>query len=309
MGILKSFFRKILLKPQEERLDKKTDLNNCGRNNTAEQTDNKISKLELEKAINTLSNMSYIFLSSDRLVGGRNETMKRHIFSYICILGYFYEEEYHYGKVSEIVDSNIATHYLLIQSAMLDEAHKGKTIKGLADNWSEVLQVIANLQVYDNVAGNKLKVLESDIQKVTNIFEKLSGSKCRTPKSPSKQLENEAKYRRMIENAKYNPFKITFQPSLQNNPALPNLQDIFKSELKQALSNPKVIQVLGEKQAIKSYVFNMAESYFNNAGYLPQNTLDEIIRQIYNASSQLGSTEFSSLEEFKYEVYYMLLNR
>lgn len=117
------------------------------------------------------------------------------------------------------------------------------------------------------------------------------------------------RYAKMVEQTSFNPFNITINPTLQNNPALPNLQDVFKRELRQTLSDPQILHHIGEKQAIKSYVFNMAESYYNNAGYIPKNTLDEIVRQIYDACKELGSSKFSNLDELKYEVYYMLLNK
>lgn len=116
------------------------------------------------------------------------------------------------------------------------------------------------------------------------------------------------RYAKMVEQTSFNPFNITINPTLQNTQALPNYQAVFKRELRQTLSNKIIISNIGEKQAIKSYVFNMAESYFNNAGYIPQNTLDEIILQIYNAANELGTKSFKSLDDFKYEVYYMLLN-
>lgn len=83
--------------------------------------------------------------------------MKSRLFSYAGIFGYYYEEEYAYGKVSDITDNNIASHYVLVKLSMSDGSQRQNVIRDLADNWSDVLQVIFNLELDDNEAGNRFK--------------------------------------------------------------------------------------------------------------------------------------------------------
>jgi hypothetical protein len=63
-------------------------------------------------------------------------------------------------------------------------------------------------------------------------------------------------------------------------------------------------------QMASGYVFNLVESYYNNAGYVPKNSLDQILDQVYKAMQQTGfKSAFSSLDDFKYYNYYGFLNR
>ena len=144
------------------------------------------SKTELKELIDILSKISYVLQKSDRLVGGRNEKMMNVTHSYAGILGYYYENEYHYGKMYDIVDDRIFARYILVEQAMQNSEHRKRTLKELADNWSDELQVIYNLELDSNMAGYVFKLMDADIQKVTKAFEKLSGSKCRRPENPLK---------------------------------------------------------------------------------------------------------------------------
>lgn len=122
----------------------------------------------------------------------------------------------------------------------------------------------------------------------------------------------EDKYTRMIRNAHINPFNITCDPNLQNQQALPNLTSVFEKELNNlygklgAMGNvPKEMLV----QMASGYTFNLVESYYNNAGYVPKNSLDQILEQVYQAMLQTGfRTAFASLDDFKYNCYYGYLN-
>ena len=146
--------------------------------------DNLFSKLELEQYIATLSKMGYLFQDTTLLMGGRNETMKSRLFSYAGILGYYYENEYHYGKMANLVDEDIAIRHALVANSMRDGNHKLKLVAELANNWSDVLQVVFDLQLAPNEEGEKFARIKSEIQAATSAFEKMSGSKCREPKDP-----------------------------------------------------------------------------------------------------------------------------
>lgn len=282
---------------------------------SASTSSNMFSKAELENLIQILSKISYIFQSSDRLVGGRNQTMMSRTHSYAGILGYFYEVEYKYGKMADIVDSKIAQHFTLVMVSMLDANHKKKVVAELADNWSDVLQVIFNLQLDSNSAGNKLKNMESEIQKVTSAFEKLLGSKCRKPKNPLQEMRSatEDRYAQMVKSATFNPFKITCEPHLQNTQQVPNLRDVFAKELGELYAKLNAMGEASQKNLISmasGYAFNLVESYYNNAGYVPKNSLDQILEQVFEAMQKTGfRTAFSNLDDFKYNCYYGYLNR
>ena len=272
----------------------------------------KLSLNELKEAITILSDISYTFLSSEVLMAldGRNEIMKSRIFSYAGIMGFLYEVECCYGKMADIVDSNILSHYQLVKSAMLDESHKKKTIEELADNWSDVLQVICNLQQSPNEAGKKFKAMESDIQKVTTIFERLSDKKCRKPVLPMPKTTVEDKYTKMVKTATFNPFKITCEPSLQNTQQLPNLKNVFRQELNNLCSQLGTQDYVAQKEILSGYTFNLVESYYNNAGYVPINSLNQILEQVYEAMQQTGfRNAYSSLDDFKCQCYYGYLNQ
>ena len=241
---------------------------------------------------------------------GRNEIMKSRIFSYTGILGFLYEVECRFGKISDIVDSDILSHYQLVKAAMLDESHKKRTIEELADNWSDVLQVIYNLKQSNNKAGEKFKTMESNIQKVTTIFEKLSDKKCKKPVSPMPKTAAEDKYTKMVKTATFNPFKIICEPNLQNTQQLPDLKNVFRQELNNLCSQIGMQDNAAQKDIVSGYTFNLVESYYNNAGYVPMNSLNQILEQVYEAMQQTGfRNAFSSLDDFKYQCYYSYLNQ
>ena len=117
------------------------------------------------------------------------------------------------------------------------------------------------------------------------------------------------RYSVMIENSSFNPFNLTVEPSLQNTQRLPDMIDVFQRELSSLLCNELLPQVQSPKDIVKGYIFNLVESYYNNAGYVPKNTLDEIISQCYIALSNIGQQNiFSSKDELFYEMYFCFLN-
>lgn len=266
------------------------------------------SKSELERVIRTIANMSYLFRDSSTLKStgaGRNQKMMSTLHSYAGMIGYLYQYTYKMGEYSALVDNDMNIHFALVTVAMNDSYNRNRSIKQLAENWSDVLQSVLYLQVDGTTEGNKMKAMQSDIDFVTKVFETLSGSKCRKPVNQMTE-----RFSQMVENATFNPFKVTNNPRLQNNPPLPpEFFDVFKREINNLLSNPAARQ-MGVKEILKGYVFNMVESYYNNAHYVPKTTVDAIIEMCYNAvkQSQYGNT-IGSLDDIKYEVYYGFLNK
>lgn len=122
----------------------------------------------------------------------------------------------------------------------------------------------------------------------------------------------EDRFTSMVNNATFNPFNITCDSNYQNPQPLPNMESIFAKELND-LSNQLKVWNRDKREVqmmVKGYVFNLVESYYKNAGYVPKNALDQILEQVYNAMKQTGfRSAFSSLEDFKYHNYYGFLNR
>lgn len=117
------------------------------------------------------------------------------------------------------------------------------------------------------------------------------------------------RYSTMIENSSFNPFNLTVEPSLQNTQRLPDMTGVFQRELSSLLGNELLSQVQPPKDIVKGYIFNLVESYYKNAGYVPKNTLDEIFGQCYTALINIGQQNiFSSKDELFYEMYFCFLN-
>lgn len=111
------------------------------------------------------------------------------------------------------------------------------------------------------------------------------------------------KYTAMINNARHNPLKITADPRLQNQNRIPDLTSIFRRELIRDLNNP-LFSEMGYRGIIGAYAYNMILSYYNNAGYVPKNMVDQILEMVYEAiHSSEYSYMLSSLEELKDGVY------
>lgn len=117
------------------------------------------------------------------------------------------------------------------------------------------------------------------------------------------------RYSTMIENSSFNPFNLTVEPSLQNTQRLPDMTGVFQRELSSLLGNELLSQVQPPKDIVKGYIFNLVESYYKNAGYVPKNTLDEVFGQCYTALTNIGQQNiFSSKDELFYEMYFCFLN-
>lgn len=247
------------------------------------------SKNEMEDIISILTKISYIFRDSKLLCGGRNISMKDKVLSYAGIMGYYYEEEYHYGKMADIVDQDMLVRFVLVSSAMKDERNKMNIVRDLSDNWSDVLQVIFNMQLEPNLDGNKLKLIESEIQKVTLAFEKMSGKKCKEPKDPRKTQPKKVTY---------NPLKITEDLALSYGHSIPDITHIFAQDL-----FPLLASASGQdcKEIVAEYTIAMIKSYYDNAGFVPMVIVDQItgqINQVVDMVMKISYSPYPSLKEF-----------
>lgn len=273
---------------QQQEAKRKTEQQNASK---PQANNNLFSKTELENLIGTLSKISYLFRDSQLLKstgGGRNESMMSRVHSYAGILGYYYEEEYKYGKMSSIVDSKIASHYALVSLAMSDPSHRKTTVKDLANNWSDVLQVIFNMQLEPNPEGDKFKAMESDINKVTKAFERLSGGKCREMKDPRKVTPRRVSY---------NPYQITEDPVRSRGHVIPDIKEVFAQELFPMLSSSRG----DSKDIVANYAISMIKSYYDNAGFVPMVIVEQItgqISQVADMVERISYSPYSSLKEY-----------
>ena len=252
---------------------------------------NLFSKSELEQYITTLSKMGYLFQKTSLLMGGRNETMKSRLFSYAGILGYYYENEYNYGRMANLVDQDVAVHHALVSNSMRDACHKRKVVAELADNWSDVLQVIFNLQLEPNEEGERFAHIKSEILSVTTAFEKMSGKKCREPKDPRKVNPR---------NVTYNPFNITEDLEKSQGHMIPDITNVFAGELiPQLVENP--YSAKAPKDIVADYALSMIKSYYDNAGFVPMVIVDQItgqINQVAEMVQRVSYNPYPSLKEY-----------
>ena len=132
-------------------------------------------------------------------------------------------------------------------------------------------------------------------------------------KSPNAMLKVD-KYYQIINNARYNPFKITTNPILNSNCTLTDLTHIIKKEIED------LYDMIGRKlhspkewmEYLSSYIFSLLESYYKNAGYIPKVMMDEIIKQVFNAlTASRYAAKFASLSliDLKDMMYYALTTK
>lgn len=241
------------------------------------------SKDELKLIISVLTDISYVFFQSDLLVGGRNEKMRNRLFSYACIFGYYYEEDYAYGKVSDITDENIASRYVSVKLSMADYSHRKLVVSELADNWSDVLQTIFIFELDDNEAGNTFKNMESQIRTVTEAVELLSGKKCKMPSNPYKQTPKEVSY---------NPFNIIDDWRLAKYRTIPDLTEVFARDLIPMLASNRYSPE-ASRDIVAEYALTLIKSYYENAGFVPMIIVDQITGQVSQAAEMVVHISYS----------------
>ncbi len=120
----------------------------------------------------------------------------------------------------------------------------------------------------------------------------------------------EDRYTKMIKSTQFNPFNITVDERLQPTVDLPDLRDVFVRELNAMYAKIANVPNFDNKMIIDGYTFNLVESHYNNAGYVPQKTLDQILEQVYDALQRTPlKNVFATLDNFKYNCYYAYLNK
>ena len=278
----------------------------------------KITKNKLIKAIKALGYLSELFKNSTFLLAaqdGRNEKKSITMYSFAGILGYQFEEVYHFGDYSSLADVPMRQHYDKFFATLADPDGSTLAIANLSNNWSDILQTILEIQT-NNVEESKTFInLQPEIDNITDVIEALSGSKCRKPTigyitipEPKRTQFGRDTFTEMVENAVYNPFGITAEPTLQNFPPLPDLHKIFKAELF-SLYKTSDLKELGHIQIFILYVYGLVRSYYENAGYVPKNTVDAMIEQCHEAIKEtLYGWYIPSLDEMKYKIYHTLFS-
>ena len=115
-------------------------------------------------------------------------------------------------------------------------------------------------------------------------------------------------YSKIIENATYNPFNLSTDPMLNRCVMLPDVRNVFRRELESTFDNLGSISLPQSQweRLLSGYIFSLLESYFKNAGVLPQKAMDIIIEQVYDAvmtsryKSRFGSLTLRSLKDRMY---------
>ncbi len=264
----------------------------CGDKIASELGPNSISKDLLEKIIKSLAKLSYIFRDSFLLTQtGRNTTMMSRLHSYVGMMGYLYEVDYKYGDFSTLVDAKIAEHYMLVKAAMSTPSYKRKVIAELADNWSDVLQVIFNFSLEENPDKARFESVSEEIKLITKTFEELSGKKCKSPSDPRKITPRQVTY---------NPLNITEDIELSKGHVIPDITEVFAQEL-----IPKMVYCLqsgkSPKDEVANYAISMIKSYYDNAGFVPMVIVDQItgqINQVVSRVQNISYNPYSSLKEY-----------
>ena len=280
--------------------------------------DVEITKEKLIRAITTLAYLSDLFKNSSFLLAagdGRNEKKRVTMCSFAGILGYQFEEVYHFGDYGSLVDMPMQQHYDKIIAILTDSDDDTMGIADLSNNWSDILQTILEIQTAEVEESKSFINLQPEIDNITNVIEALSGSKCRKPSigyvkipEPKRTQFGRDAFTEMVEKAVYNPFGITAEPTLQKFPPLPDLQMTFKAEMV-SLYETTDLKELGHIQFFILYVYGLVKSYYENAGFVPKNTVDAMIEQCHEAIKEtLYGWYIPSLDEMKYKIYHTLFS-
>lgn len=269
------------------------------------------SKDKITMLINACDKIIYLFKNSNALKESGNSRVKKItgiMLSYKCILMYLYEVDYHYGNVEGVFfnkqDNDTKVHYAFVYSSLLDKAKKEKILKDLSSNWNDILTVLESLKL----SGEQVQVntISKEINELTSAFAKLSGIEPVRPVT----LNRKDKYVEMIENASFNPFHITCDANLQPKQKMPDIRSVFRKELNDLYVKVRDIPNFDTKSIIIGYTFNLVESYYNNAGYVPKEALDQILEQVYDAMQMTNlNNVFPSFDSLKYTCYYGYLHK
>ena len=121
---------------------------------------------------------------------------------------------------------------------------------------------------------------------------------------------------KMVQETTFNPFNITTDWTLNSNLSFGEMSDVFCQEMENILSKleksmtsmiPSVFD-----RVMDGYTFNMLESYYKNAGFIPKIMMDEILEQIYFAAKKSSYGSFLDdfpLDKFMYKQYYNMTHR
>lgn len=243
-----------------------------------EQNDaNLFSKVEMEGFIHTLLKLSDIFFKSNSLEGGRNVRMMNLMHSYASILGYYYEIEFQYGKFSNIVNDKIE-----LCSVMANADYKKSITEDLADNWSDILQVIFNCQLDSDSTSQKLKDLKNEVENLTKAFETFSKSKCKEPQNPMNVTQKVIIY---------NPYNITEDIECSKGHSIPIMTHLFTVDLI-TLQKQSHFSNLSIRDIVVDYAITLVKSYYDSTGFVPMVIIDQITGQVEQASDAVGLSQY-----------------
>ena len=102
----------------------------------------------------------------------------------------------------------------------------------------------------------------------------------------------------------YNPFNIQNDPNLKKFHQIPDISSVIRKEL----SNLYMQALIDEQDATiytitENYTISLLKSYYENAKIVPMCIVNEIVKQVYNASHiVLEKQIYKSIEQFKQRV-------
>lgn len=143
----------------------------------AVSSQNTLSKSSLELHIDAILNARKLFLRSAALRSsgmGRSEKMAGIALSYACLLIYFYENSYHYGKANQLLSSDEELqHYLLIGMNLMNESNRKNVLANLSSNWDDFMTSFNVLKMDPSVARD-VNMVAPGLSDMKEIFRKLS---------------------------------------------------------------------------------------------------------------------------------------
>lgn len=112
----------------------------------------------------------------------------------------------------------------------------------------------------------------------------------------------------LVIQSSFNPFKISLDYAENQNLQFGDLTSVFKKEIQE------FVDMFGDdvdfwrmQEIMGGYAYNMVDSYYKNAGFVPKAILDAILTQIYRAAQSTTKGNLlrdKDLRAFKYRMYY-----
>jgi len=118
---------------------------------------------------------------------------------------------------------------------------------------------------------------------------------------------------KLVIQSSFNPFNISLDYAENQNLQFGDLTSVFKKEIQE------FVDMFGDdmdfrrmQEIMGGYAYNMVDSYYKNAGFVPKAILDAILTQVYRATQSTTKGYLlrdKDLRAFKYRMYYNFTHR